>query len=420
MKHYWSCIIYSSIIWFYCGFSGCIDDPVNPDTTKISGKIYEGILFNKYLISPGEYPIVSNDRNGMFHLEIPGKPYDLIISENLYYGENSTVKYTNITNSMNYFLIEPDFRYVNSDNLFPNKCSFQVEYPEPENSNTVLIKFASEDYFSENQTNYGRVTIALPEDKSSISGKLIYFEGFPDEQGGFYRCDKFGIKEITLYEGDNSTIVFDPAEINYDPVEIFSYVNISLPLNFSFNSSYISLSIPGYSACSDLIINYLRFQNQYVSIPILNHLGFKIKVHSIYTTTGGLGDIWQYFDAQSNINLMHQKTFDLLTPADEEINISDSTTFEISDNSTLPAICGFNLIYGWNKTARVYTNKRSIKFSDFRSWNLSFLSGTSYLWSVRKFPNFNSVDEFLSTPYIINKNFSHVESVKNHIFKTKP
>jgi len=426
MKHYWSCIIYSSIIWFYCGFSGCIDDPVNPDTTKISGKIYDArVHFYDYLISPGDYPIVSNDRNGMFHLEISGKPYDLIISENLYYGENSTVKYTNITNSMNHFLIEPDFRYVNSNNLFPNKCSFQVEYPEPGNSNTVLIKFASEDYFSEKHNNYGRVTIALPENKSSISGKLIYFEALLDGEGNFIWCDKFGIKEVTLYEGANATIVFNPGEINYDPFEVTSTVNISLPQGFSCNSYEVSLCIPGYSKSSDLIINrFFDCRYQFISSPLLDQLGFKIKVHSSYSpylTFGEIseGRVWKYFDALSNINLVHIESFALLTPADDEINISDSTTFEISDNSTVPAIYEFVLFNGF-ETARVYTNKRSIKFSDFRSWSFTLLPGTYYFWSVRKFPNFNSVDEFLNTPYLINKNYSDVESVSGRIFKTMP
>lgn len=415
MEHYRTFISYLLIICFYCGFSGCIDDPVKPDTTTISGKIYDGSIF---FISPGDYPIVSNDRNGMFHLEIPGIPYDLIISETFYYSGNSTVKYTNITNSMSHFLLRPYYH-----NIYTNNCRFMVEYPQPGNSNTVLIKFVSEDYFSEGHNNLGRVTIALPEDKFSISGKLIYFEGLKDGEGGFIRCDKFGIKDITLYEGDNSTIVFDPGEINYDPAEFFTDVNISLPQSFSCLSR-VSLSIPGYSGSSDLIINYLGCGNRFISIPLLDHLGFKIKVHSWYSpylTFGEIseGEVWKYFDAQNSINLVHNESFALLSPADDEINITDSTTFEISDNSALPAVYEFVLFFG-HKTARVYTNKRSIKFSDFRSWNFSLLPGTSYLWNVRKFPNFNSVDEFLSTPYVINKNYSHVESVSGRIFKTKP
>ncbi|HJY64964.1 MAG TPA: hypothetical protein VJ455_12465, partial [Ignavibacteria bacterium] len=132
------------------------------------------------------------------------------------------------------------------------------------------------------------------------------------------------------------------------------------------------------------------------------------------------GHIWKLVNIGEPLTIsLTQSVFEKL-PIEGADNISDTSAFEITDIIGA-AIYEYNLyLPNDHKVIRLITNKTKIKFSDFRARGFDLLRNTTYLWHVRKFPNYNNVDEFLTKPYIIDNRYNYIELSKGRSFKTAP
>jgi hypothetical protein len=245
--------------------------------------------------------------------------------------------------------------------------------------------------------------------------------------GKIISFDKFGIKEnITLYPGSNPDIRFYEDEILFNPEEITKSYYAFLPPGFesvSYNAN-VFLSIPSYHKSSDLSLLTSEGQiNNPVIIPVLPGNDFKIKIHNEYINTLGYdehypGKQWKYLSLKDPLEITLKQSFYLTLPQDEFQYVTDTTTFEISDNSP-PALYQFSL-FCEDKAVRLFTNKQRVIFRDFKTRGFELYPNKVYFWHVRKFPGYNNIDQFLSQPFTVDDRYEYIELSRNRMFKTVP
>ena len=405
--------------------AGCIDSPVQEEGIIIKGKVYSGY---NCLVSNGEYPLVPTDYYGNFELKVSNKPYDLIVSEYI----SRILKISGITIN-NPQIITNDYNRVHYNYY---DCKTYVKFPPLSIKKRICAKFISKDEFisyNEFKTIYPGtdsvlVRIFLPPGKTEISGRIYYLEA-SIVSGELTSYDKFGIKDITIYKGLNPNLYFKNEDISYNPAEITQWVNVELPQSFRKSIIRVCLSLPDYYKYSDFIIYEADywFMYDHVLIPVIPLNEFKIKLIVEYLKDYGYyyfeyipGHIWKLVNIGEPLTIsLTQSVFEKL-PIEGADNISDTSAFEITDIIGA-AIYEYNLyLPNDHKVIRLITNKTKIKFSDFRARGFDLLRNTTYLWHVRKFPNYNNVDEFLTKPYIIDNRYNYIELSKGRSFKTAP
>jgi hypothetical protein len=416
-------------------FAGCIESPMQQESYVINGKIY-GLNYNYdyFLVSAGMHPVTFLDHlDREFRVSAITKPYDLYIyGFHLYEAyPDLTLKFSNLTiNDLNIISDDASSAYFNNEN---GHCIVYIYFPMLTESKVIGFKLVSDDEYLQSSDDIRFVyvgkynvlyAIFIPEDKSSISGKLYYLEITVDPRNrwNFLSFDKFGMKDVTLANGYNDPIIFTNADISYNPAEYLMPVNINLPSGFRSESN-ILLSAPSKHKSSDLPLHHLwGALNANKLIPILPGNDFKIKLYTEYRTS-------QIFDSEGNefihvnpgepANFTHNKTINLLAPSNQGQNVVDSTSFVITDSDG-PAVYEYTLCVEPERYLTFYTTEKSIRFSDFRTSFFSPYKNKQYYWQVRKFPKFNSTDEFLSQPYILDNRLNYIELSEVRSFTTAP
>jgi hypothetical protein len=434
MKRYKSYIIKVIILSHFCILVGCVDEAILPSET-VDGKIYDDndIVIN-YLVSSGNYPIISTDVENNFKLEIQTSPFDLVVAENTFFGIYETAKFLNVTNKTSHIIMK---EWAFPKDYFSDYCGVRVYFPKFAELNFVFIKFISKDHFiddtpfytsasdyqNQNSEYYLDKFLYLPRNKNSIEGKIYYFEALIDNNtGNIVACERFGIKDITLFKGSNEPVRFNEAELSYNPPEKKVPASINFPAGYGISGAAISVSLPGYSKSSDFVLYNYFGNNTEIIIPILPSPELKIKVSAEYVAPNyGYygGESAEYFESGEAMDLNHEEHVTITSPLNGDENITDTTTFEINDNSTDIGIYEF-FLYSSNRIMSIFTDKKSIKFSDFRAWGHPLSANTYYLWMVRKYPEYSSVDDLLSMPYVINSKHRYIELSRDARFKTAP
>jgi hypothetical protein len=254
---------------------------------------------------------------------------------------------------------------------------------------------------------------------------MYYLEIKMDTMSGeFLSYDKFAIKDITLEKGLNPDIIFTPKEMN-NPEEYLMEIRMDLPQDLNNFSTKISLSCQFKNKESDLeLTGGLYTEFEYFNIPILPGNDFNIKLYNEYGNSYlqdiSLGTRCMYVNPGEPAYFPYKETVSLVSPPVEYENVSDSTTFEISDNEE-PAIYEFNIFsYQIRGYFKFYTNKKRGTLADFNARGYHINKNTTYFWAVRKFPNYTSLDEFISQPYPVDDRYDYIELSKSQSFKTAP
>ncbi len=408
-----------------------MDEAIKPNDT-IGGKVYDYFaLIINYLVSAGDYPIVSTDAEKNFTLEVQSRPFDLIVTENSYFGILSSAKFLNVSTGRSHIIMN---RFNISDNYFNNYGIIRVFFPEFAEYNTVVMKFASKDFFKEDEgfftadsfcrsgsEYYIDKLLFLPKDKNSIEGKLYFIDAVYDyKYGGFTTIEKFGTKEITITTDENKPVRFTKEDIGFNPTERIVPVNINLPQGYRHYEPKISLGTPGYSSSSDLAL-YSRFGlNSEIAIPVMPSGAPMIKVTAEISEPSYYyynGTIAAYFETGKPIDLNLSDSLTIVSPRNGEENITDTTAFEIHDASQETGIYEF-IIFSHEIPISVFTEKKQIRFSDFKVWSHTLGSNLPYIWMARKFTGYHSVTEFLSTPYVFDSKLSHIVLSRDALIKT--
>lgn len=403
--------------------AGCIDEPTLP-SGKVRGKIYGmyGMSAYRTLISLEEFPRVISDRNGNFEIEYYKSSFDLILG----YDNYDYVKYFNLKSEyVNLYMPDQSGQYITA--------SLNIRFPQINSINKrIYCKFISAESF--NQFNYlipieygiqeFITDIYLPIDKNEISGKLIYLETSTD---GNYTVsyDKFGIKDITLNIYNTQEIVFNEQEISYNPEERGLEYNISLPAGTYSDFTYFSINFPEYNNNSDIKLydsDYWHTNGNFI-VPLIEKIPNRIKLENFYENDFNNSFVkglkWEFVNPGENVNIIHDQQPVQISPQDNQDLVSETTTFEISDNGTAGVYFYYFFVENYYHYL-VVTDKKLLKFSEINSGNMTFKPGKIYRWSIQKYPNYNSIDEFTSVKYTEDIRYNSVPISKTFTFITAP
>lgn len=408
-------------LFIIINFYGCIDDLTAPDN-NVNGTIYTNDGFEYQMpsfyyyviIKAGNYPILYLETPPYFNISVTTKPYDLNILfpfDSTYYGEPSVFKYIGLRSSSPKIV---DANYFTEEESY-NKINFHVYFPSVTEEKLIYFKFLSKDFFIQwyykttvsSETSYIYSAINIPRSKYSISGKLLFMEASIDSLG-ITSYDKFGIKDITLYYNHANEIAFDNNDITYNPLDIKSASTVTFPQNCYPISISMMLEFSGYNSSSEFNLYNTGNFSDILIYPELPIKGVKYKLHSTYKTLTYVhfnkpAENWKYFEPGTNVEIQHYNLIQLYSPPDNS-TVDSSSVFEISDN--LPPgvytydICRLDNHY---KCIRIITTKKKFLFSDFLTEGFEYIPGQRYAWNVKKHIGYNSVDEFVSKIYTVDK-----------------
>jgi hypothetical protein len=140
----------------FISISGCIDEPAAPDYNIIKGRIYN-FLGTNYLVSAGEYPIVSTDINGNFETQAISNPFDLVVSEiSLFYTYAKFIsKFSQVTLKKPQIIFNSYYNYNYYTYYFEtyNRCKATIKFPPAKDRKLIAFVFLSEDVFSPSSTS---------------------------------------------------------------------------------------------------------------------------------------------------------------------------------------------------------------------------------------------------------------------------
>jgi hypothetical protein len=258
--------------------------------------------------------------------------------------------------------------------------------------------------------------------ESSIEGKLLYLEceGDPWEINSY---KKYGIKDVTLYTQANNEITFSQNEVSFDPEEKYSEIistGQSSEMYHDYTGSYLYIKN---------IHNEIRLENNilgnysYFTLPVLPDLDYSIKIEdAAIGQEGQHSSKWIYIQPGENATIMHEQWPAIISPVNNAADITDTTTFMISDNLG-PGIYQYS--FRQDSTHQsiyfdIYTEKKSFKLKDIISKGIIIPPNIRFRWWVNKVPNFNSMDEFVSTPFVLDDKYTSLQNSKMFKFTTAP
>ncbi len=377
-------------------------------------------------VSIGLYPIVKPDYWGYCHFENVLTPYNIGVTQGhtLFYYKEINIR-------------SPKIVIIGSDGPNMNRCSLHVKFPGIEHGKNGYIRFISKDMFEQNYTplveenhDTTSIIVSIPVDKESISGKLIFMQCYAIEASFFdvWEYFNFGMKDVTLYTGTNDTVEFSQHDIEFNPEESAVNVNVTFPEPYARSYLFFYLSFKGYSKNSDITVGYYSNQNRSHSqtVPSILNIPFNIKVES---DCWNFEHYWSYdFRNREFINLQpgqngsirHEK-LNLLSPQNNEEGINSNSKLKAEDT-------GDKGIYLFSIGLKsdtlepgiyIFTDKNEIELSDKLNY-FSLIPNTWYTWSAGKYSTFNSLDEFLSEPFVLRENFNSFQLSNKRHFKTAP
>jgi hypothetical protein len=171
------------------------------------------------------------------------------------------------------------------------------------------------------------------------------------------------------------------------------------------------------------VIQFFFTPNNTFKVPQLPSPEYKIKVEDHGRTTQlSSSKKWVYIKPGEIANITHNECPLIISPLMYEENVTDTTLFEIEDNSSIPGIYEYRFNTDYNIHSvnySIYTNKKSIRFDDLFSTTFIFVRDKMFSLIVNKYSNYNSIDEFAASRFSLNKNLA-TESTQYIVFKTAP
>ncbi len=294
----------------------------------------------------------------------------------------------------------------------------------------IFIKYISDepfaDYYNKFVVEEGEyfvyTFINIPNISSFPKGDILYLETDEDKSGNLI-FEKFGLKH---YEPDKGYIAFDDSDLTFNPGEINSQFTNIRPLNSQFISNQVSLTFPGKYWTSDLVIYNDLSDNSTITVPDLPLVNYKIKYTGRYQTN------YQYdyafkdvlLEPGNDCEIIHKEPVKLISPIENAVNINNSTDFIISDDNT-PGIFIIDVIMYYENgyedlILRFFTSRRTFKFSDLTVRGFEFSPNRKYKWCAFKLPEYQSIDELVSSHYITDERYNSLQLSEMRTFFTGP
>ena len=403
---------------------GCLDAPVMPNGS-ISGKIYDnqGFPVIESLASAGDYPIAQTNLNGDFVLNDVKFPYDLVIGR--YGGMES--KYLGL---MSKAPVAYDFSIFNIPKFF----WVQLTFPPIQADKVVFMKFVSSDCFGqEGVKEYfhtgefrGGLVLTFPQSSDEINGYILYLEATLDESGeNIISYDKFGTKNVTLHlKLDEEAVSFSDNDIKNIRLQSRIGFNVLMPNNYENIETKYYINFPSMDGRSDIELGGTKDLSGSILVPVMDGVDYRIKVSNFYyeppcnNRYSISGRKWEFVNPGENVTIVHNNPIELLAPVNGQHDISDTSSFTISDPGE-KGVYVYTFSTRWLDVS-LYTDRTSIKFRDIRSRLIGYGANQLCYWSVQKYPGFNSIDEFVSVNYPYDKRYNSIPSSGVSEFTTAP
>jgi hypothetical protein len=410
-------------------FQSCQLEP-NPTGDKVEVQLLDNQGFPVYSLSLmgvciGSNAIVSPDGMGYCSFENVQFPYDL----NIIRWGSIPYTYKNIyARSLHLSIFSEHLSNY-------NECLVRVKFPPIEYGKIGYVRFISRDLFEQDHgywhfveggaedTTY--LNLQIPRDKNSITGKLLFFKCKEFWDGpSIYSFDNYGIKDVTFHSGLNDMIVFSLQEITFNPNEYTVNVNITHPADYYYSELKFVLSFPGYNKNSDIVIgDYFNSNITWQIVPSSLNIPFIVKAESNYRyTTLSLPFPKKVIEAHpDNLNNILHNKITLLNPQNHEEGINSNSQLKAEETGE-KGIYVFSIAKDSIKHTKVniITDKSSITLGEISSSNFILSPNTNYAWRVGKLSSFNSIDQFVSEPYVFQENFNSIEFSDVWYFKTAP
>ena len=396
--------------------SGCIDSPVNIGMNSISGKVVDanGFPCPNFKIYVNYLSTTKTDNFGNFSLNDINFPYELTVynDDGLLYIF-SGIRKTHTEISLLSYFYNRDYQYnlkINFPLLKENKLAF-VRFVSNENTSLSNYPISNEGDSVSFQEIYFSST-------DPVLGKLIYLET-DIENYDILDFEKFAIKDVELFYQIENEFNFTNEEISFDPDEINLGVNVFVPNGMYAYDPEIYLSFYN-NKNSD--IQLTRWDYEVKSIPLLPlSIDYKIKIQNgAYGLNYEKSLRWIYINPGENAAIIHNIPPRPLLPLNFSVNISDTSFFKIDDNSETGIYEYFFNDINSNSKIYLYTDKKIFRMIDIPSNFRLLENNRAYKWNVRKLTGYNSVDEFLSKPFIMNDKNGSLENSQYYIFTTAP
>lgn len=408
---------------------------VNVQTLNFNGfQLERGLDF---YMSIGEYPEQTPDYRGICLFRDVAVPYDLKAGRSWHV---MPYVFKNITN-LNPVLILP--RELYDEGKF-RTLIFSVSFPDIEQGKIGILKFISKDLLDSahiphlyniyviTSGNYCIREIKIPMEKTSITGRLIFLEGighYNHELGTLYfdTYDYYGTKEVTFQSEVQNYFTFTPEEIGYNPAESSVEISASYPAGAVYKRLRVFLDFGGYHSNSKMLIaDFGSPHSAYtVKVPLIPDLPCKINALSGYLDMY----YWEvvisnpfesvYIEPGTSINITH-KMIDQVSPVNGKTGVTGNDNLTVKEDGEKGVYVFYISATGKPGMCRVVTDKNSIRLGELNYKEFKLVPATTYGWHVLKLSAFGSIDEFLSKPYIFEREYNSVKPSETWYFETAP
>lgn len=409
---------------------GCVDESFAPDSSNVTVHLYDHNAFPGNIevsrLSIGFYPQHIPDGKGVTHLLAHVFPYSLRYYFETWGGNTNFFVFDGVLKN-NVIIVPLNDYSVN--NL--NYGGIFVNYPMLPIHSQGYLKFISKELFED----YGRVRledssasiylwVSFPAYKSSVEGKIVFLQ-YSHSNGNTY-FDKYGEKDVILNNGNNQEIYFTEDDIKFNPPEDFIYFQINIPGEYSFDNYHEAcISFDNYNPSSDFMIihSFSSSTGGLFTVPGGLLSSYKVKILDRFYVSGhsfASQEKWTYCYPGSSIVLDNSAQPHLYQPLNGS-TVFDSSVFCFGSQLQGIYYMNFMRIKNDEENKQTYiTRKENMTFDQLKNNGFVFNPNTEYYWWVEQPSGFNSVDEFLSAPYVLNPHYTSKICSEVRIFKTAP
>jgi hypothetical protein len=366
----------------------------------VSGKVVDErgfpVPYLKVIINETE---VQTDAGGKFNIVNVSTPYDVTIAER-YTSTAVIYKNLNISTPELVFFGQVSDDYINSVNA-------KISFPKIPKGSSAIVKFISQDIYESKEfiANEGdssqNLKISWPLIQNNLKGQIVYI--LKKDSG--YQTIKF--KDVSFYKNTKAPNV----KINSKPGSKLtnSDVSVYFPEDTYDNRGFsLSANLFNYNRSSGIRFYENNSKEKQFTIPVMNGIPetFKIQVRGFSNSQDGSGFInYSYVSPGAVMKIVSEFPPEIQTPLDNSLAIDGGARFSYSTGTgagiyvlefrSVNPVMNFYIVTGERESRLNYLSR-----SEFKTGSVQFI------WSVRKYLTYFTVDEFVK-PVIFKNDFAY-------------
>jgi hypothetical protein len=391
-------VIFSSFIIFHsCSDSGVINNNTDPTAIEVNGKVVDnsGFAVAGADVSIGAQ-VTTTATDGSFTIQSVSTPYDVkvLITDIQSFGylfqglRSSTPKLSTGPYASEQF-----------------NTTLTTTIPALTGNQRAFIIFTNQNDVEKSamivQPNISTTMNVMWKGNNSITGKVIVFV-VEFLNGEVLSYEKYGERSVTLNNAVPKNEIFQDSHINFNPVESNISGVFSIPAGYSqqaanFVINYKQSGSLIYPLSSGTTLSTVSGFNYTFVVPT----GLPTPFRCIIACSAGGSNSYEFtsksivtIPGSSNNNVYLEAFATLLSPPANQSGVDLNTDFIVNSGSgTGVMVFTFE---GPDRIFQVTTPQSNSKIPDLTSLGISIGTNLNYSWSVSKYGNLNTVDEFVS------------------------